>query len=108
MMVGGAVVAAGEPILVSIALAWCAATTLWPSDMKESRLTRDYPAGYAAYRGTIDRWIPSRRRGSSHDACSHRALLRPLLAELHTPLIVAPALMKPGIVKAVALLSSSG
>ena len=67
---------------------------------------RDYPAGYVAYRATIGRWIPSRRRGSSHDPFPHRALLRPLLAELHTPLIVAPALLKPGIVKALALLSS--
>jgi len=49
--------------------------------------------------------VPS--RGSSHDPCPHRALLPPPLAELHTPLIVAPALLKPGIVKALALLSSS-
>lgn len=92
LMVVGAVMASDDLSLVPVALIWCAATYALVVRHEERRLIAQYGTAYRGYQAAVGRWLPlpPRRRLQ----CGHHSLLRPFLAEAHTPLILAPAMVK--------------
>ena len=89
----GAVVASKMLWMLPVTLLWYGIVYSLAIRHEEKRVTSQYGASYLAYEGAVRRWLPrvARDRGAS---CPHRAVGRALLAELHTPLIMAPATLK--------------
>jgi protein-S-isoprenylcysteine O-methyltransferase Ste14 len=92
LMVVGAVMASDDLSLVPLALAWCVVTYSLVVRHEEGRLVAQYGAAYRAYQTHVHRWIPLLPRQEA--SCPHRSLVQPFLAEAHTPLILAPAVLK--------------
>lgn len=97
----GAVLASGAVRLLPLALAWDVLVYVLVVRHEERRLAANYGQAYATYCRQVDRWRP---RTQAHHRCEHAGgLPSALLAELHTPLIMAPAALHTLAVSAVAL-----
>jgi hypothetical protein len=92
LMILGAVAAAEVFWMLPLALLWCAPVYSLVVRHEERRLVRTYGRAYLAYQDVVPRWRPL--LWTAPLPCPHRGWGRPLLVELHTPLIMAPALLK--------------
>ena len=95
-MIVGTVMACGTLWLAPIALAWCAVLYSGVVRHEERILSHNYGQPYVDYLSEGSRWIPHRagEAGLRAQACPHRRLGSAIVAELHTPLILTPALLK--------------
>jgi protein-S-isoprenylcysteine O-methyltransferase Ste14 len=89
----GAVVASEVLWMLPITLLWYVGVYTLVVREEERRLTIHYGKAYVAYLGAVYRWLP-RPAGRPRQPCAHQALGPALLAELHAPLILAPAVLK--------------
>ena len=93
LMALGAVAASETMWMLPVTLAWCVSVYVPAVRYEEQRLARQYGAAYGAYAEAVSRWVPhpSRRRSAP---CLHGALGPAMRAELHVPLMLAPAALK--------------
>ena len=95
-MIAGTVMACGTLWLVPISVVWCAVLYAGVVRHEEWLLALHYGDPYVGFLTRTRRWIPRRASDASFRAepCSHDRLGAAMVAELHTPLIVVPALLK--------------
>jgi protein-S-isoprenylcysteine O-methyltransferase Ste14 len=94
-LIVGSVLACGTLWLVPIALAWCAALYAAVVRYEEWLLARHYGWPYVDYLERALRWVPHRRKPAPRrQGCRHDRLGSAILAELHVPLVLLPALVK--------------
>lgn len=85
----GAVLASGAVELLPLALVWDVLVYVLVVRHEERRLASNYGQAYATYCRHVRRWLP---RAPADHRCGHAGgLAGALLAEIHTPLIMAPA-----------------
>jgi protein-S-isoprenylcysteine O-methyltransferase Ste14 len=88
----GAVAASAVAWMLPVTLLWYAIVYTLAVAYEEQRLVRQYGQAYGVYRQSVHPWMPHLPRHRA--SCPHHGLARVLLAELHTPLMMAPATMK--------------
>ncbi len=93
LIVLGVVVASEILWMVPFTVLWCMGVYSLVVRFEERRLTSQYGADYLAYQAMVSRWLP--RLARPDKATSQRPPFRQaLLAELHVPLIILPAVLK--------------
>jgi protein-S-isoprenylcysteine O-methyltransferase Ste14 len=95
-MIVGTVMACGTLWFMPAALGWCARLYSAVVRHEDWLLSLHYGKPYIDYLAESSRWIPHRddQTPLRSQACRHDRLGRAIVAELHTPLILVPAVMK--------------